>query len=133
MKKLMIVLLLTGIVAGASAQHVRVGGSYHYVRPRVVVVGGGFAPYPYYGFGFGYYPFGFPYYPSYPYGPAYGYSRPSKMTMQIEDIKSDYKDKIKSAKHDKSLTRDERKEQVKALKEERDAKIADLKRNYYKQ
>lgn len=128
MKKLLIVLLSLGLVTGVSAQRGHIGGGYHYVRPHVTVVyGGGFGPfYPYYGFGFGY-PFG------YPYPPAYGYSRPSKLTMQIEDIKNDYHDKIWSVKQDKSLTHKQRREKIREFKHERDQSIDDAKRNYYKQ
>ncbi len=132
MKKLLIVLLSLGLVTGVSAQRGHIGGGfhgggYHYIRPHVTVVyGGAFSPfYPYYGFG--YYPFG------YPYPPAYGYSRPSKLTLQIEDIKNDYHDKIWSVKQDKSLTHKQRREKVRELKHERDQAIDDAKRNYYKQ
>jgi hypothetical protein len=131
MKKLIIILFSLGLVISASAQRAHISGGYHYVRPPVVVYGGGYAPfYPYYGFGFGYYPFGYPF--GYPYSPGYGYTRPSKLTMQIEDIKSDYKDKISSVKQDKSLSRQDRKEKIRELKQERDNQIDDLKRNYYK-
>ncbi|HTS43773.1 MAG TPA: hypothetical protein VMH01_05210 [Puia sp.] len=134
MKKLIIILLSLGLATGVYAQHHVVvgGGGYHYyVRPSVRV-GLGYAPfYPYYGFGFGYYPFA--YYPlGYPYPPGYGYYRPSKLSMQIEDIKNDYHDKIVSVRHDKSLTHAERKEKVHELKQERDQKITDTKSNYYK-
>jgi len=129
MKRLLIILLSLGLVAGASAQRVHGGGGYHYVHPRVTVVYG--APfYSYYGFGyspFGY-GFGYPYY-----GSPYGYNRPSKLTMQIEDIKNDYKDKIWSVKHDKSLSKQDRKEKVRELKHERDQAIDDKKMNYYKE
>ncbi len=129
MKKLLIVLFAIGLTLGASAQ--RGHAYYHggvYARPRVVVgVGAYYAPfYPYYGFGFGYGPF----YP-YPYGPVYGY-RPTKLDLQIEDIKNDYADKIWSVKEDKTLTRKERREKVHELKVQRDQEIADAKRNYYK-
>ena len=131
MKKLVIILLSLGLVTGAYAQrgHVIAGGGYHYyVRPSVTV-GFGYPFYPYYGFGyypFAYYPFG------YPYPPGYGYYRPSKLSMQIEDIKNDYHDKIVSARHDKSLTHAERKEKIHELKQERDQQINDTKSNYYK-
>ena len=126
MKRLLIIILSLGLVAGASAQRVVHGGGY--VRsPRVIVYGGAYAPfYPYYGFGFS--PWGYPY----PYG-SYGYNRPSKLTLQIEDIKNDYRDKISSAKHDKSLTKQQRREIVRGLKKERDQLISDKKANYYKE
>ncbi|HTQ26950.1 MAG TPA: hypothetical protein VMI35_02435 [Puia sp.] len=131
MKKLLIVVFAASLAMGASAQrviHGVVGGGYVHARPQVVVGLGAYAPfYPYPYFGYGLY---YPYYPYYPYGP-YGY-RPSRMTLQIEDIKNDYHDKIISARHDKTLTHQQRKETIHALKQERDQKIADLKKNYYK-
>jgi len=128
MKKLFILLLSIGLVGSAAAQRGVHGGFYHgggyRYRPTVVVGFGGyfpFYPYPYWGYG--------PYYP-YP-GYAYGY-RPSRMTMQIEDIKMDYRDKITSVKEDKTLTHRERRDKIHQLKLERDQKIDNLRRNYYK-
>jgi len=125
MKKLFIGVFLLTMALGAGAQHViHGGGGVVYGRPRVVVGLGAYVPfysYPYFGF--------YPYY--YPYGPGYGY-RPSRLTLQIEDIRRDYQDKIRSARHDKTLSRDEKKATVQALKEERDKKIGDLRNNYYK-
>jgi hypothetical protein len=123
MKKLLIVMISLALAGSVSAQHFSHGGGTFY-RPHVIVTGGF---YPYYGFGFG-----SPFYPYYPYGYYNGYNRPSKMTMKIEDIKSDYKDKIWSAKHDTSLTHKERRQKVRELKHQRDNAIDDLKRNYYK-
>ncbi|MDB5279907.1 MAG: hypothetical protein JWR61_4862 [Ferruginibacter sp.] len=124
MKKSLIVMVVSLLLVGSvSAQHIRGGGHYYAPRTRVIVSGGF---YPYYGLGLGgFYPYGL-------YPPNYAYSRPSKMTMQIEDIKNDYADKIWSVKHDKSLPRKERKAKVHELKAERDDEINDLKRNYYK-
>jgi hypothetical protein len=127
MKKLLIVLLAVALASGASAQ--RGHGYSHgggYTRSHVIVGVGAYAPfYPYYGLGFGY--------PFYPYGPTYGYGhRPSKLDLQIEDIKNDYADKIWSVKEDKSLPRKQRREKVHELKRERDQEIIDTKRNYYK-
>jgi len=124
MKKLFIGVFLLTMALGAGAQHViHGGGGVVYGRPRVVGLGAyvPFYSYPYFGF--------YPYY--YPYGPGYGY-RPSRLTLQIEDIRRDYQDKIRSARHDKTLSRDEKKATVQALKEERDKKIEDLRNNYYK-
>jgi len=120
MKKLLVVMLSLMLTGAVSAQYIR-HGYVGYYRPRVVVTGGF---YPYLGLGFGY-----PYF-YYPYN--YGYNRPSKMTLQIEDIKKDYADKIWSAEHDTSLSKKERKSVVHDLKAERDKAIDDLKRNYYK-
>jgi hypothetical protein len=124
MKKLLIVMISLALAGGASAQHFVGHGFYGGSR---VIVSGGYYPYPYYGFGFG------PFYPYYPYGYGYPYSGTSRMQMQIENIKRDYKDKIWSARRDTSLTRKERRAKVHELKQERDNAIADVKKNYYKQ
>jgi hypothetical protein len=125
MKKLMVMVVALGLAFGASAQrgHGFGGGG------RVIVAG------PRVGIGFGYSPFYSPfgYYPyGYPYGYRNGYSRPSKLQVQITDIKNDYGDKIWSAKHDTNLSRKERRNEVHQLKVERDQAINDAKRNYYK-
>lgn len=124
MKKILVVMLSLGLALGASAQHFvgHVGGFYG--GPRVVV-GVGYAPF--------YSPFYNPFYPfGYPYG-YYGYgNRPSKLDMQIQDIKNDYNDKIWSVKHDKTLSGKERRHQVRLLKQERDRDIDNAKLNYYK-
>lgn len=128
MKKLFLILLSLGLAIGASAQKYY-HGTHYYSHPRVVIVGGGFSPYyPLYGFGYPYlgYPYGMP-----PYSDYYG-TRPSKLQMQIDDIRRDYSDKISSARHNKTLSREERKETIRELKHERDATIDDLKNNYYK-
>lgn len=121
MKTLMIILLAVGLSFSASAQKGFHGG---YGRPHVVVRAAPFAPfYPYYGFGYGY---------PYPYAPYYGYSRPSKLQLEIQDIRNDYRDKIWSARHDNSLSRSERRKTIHDLKTERDQAINDAQKNYYK-
>lgn len=127
MKKLLIITFSFFIVMGAFAQHAVIRGGGHYIRPRVSVGIGAYVPlYPAYGYGFGYGPF-------YPYPPTYAYPhRPTKLEMNIEDIKNDYQDRIWSAKHDDSLTRKQRRQKVHELKHERDQAILDAKRNYYK-
>ena len=133
MKKLMIILLSTGILSfglasDASAQrggHIGFGGGFY--GPRVVVGGGYYAPYYYPGLYFGVpwgYPYGYPYY-------GYGYA-PSRLQMQIADIKQDYSDRIASVRSDRSLTGKERRQKVRDLKHERDNAIADAERNYWK-
>lgn len=125
MKKLFIILFSFGLALGASAQrHGGGGGVHRVIRPHVTVIGG-YAPfYPYYGLGYGFSPF-------YPYPPVYA-NRPSRLELQIEDIKNDYKDQIWSARHDDSLSRKERKAKVHELKHDRDAAIIDARKNYYK-
>jgi hypothetical protein len=127
MKKILVVVFLMMIATGLMAQrsHIISSSGYHY-RPHVVVGLGAYAPfYPYYGFGYS------PFFPYAPYGYGYGY-RPSKLTLKVEDIKADYRDKIHSARSDKSLTHAEKREKVHELKQERDREINDLKTNYYK-
>jgi hypothetical protein len=119
MKKLFVILLSMILVITASAQHRYVRG--HYYRPRTTVVISG-----------GYYP----YYPAYHYNYGYGsyrpYYRPSRLALEIEDIQSDYKDRIWSVKHDDRLSKRERKMKVHQLKSERDQAIRDAERNYYR-
>lgn len=128
MKKLMVIVVALGLALGASAQrfgHGFGGGGHVVVVPRVSV-GIGYSPFysP-----FGYYPYGYPY----GYGNVYARSsRPTKLDLQVQDIKNDYKDKIWSAKHDDSLSRKERRNVVHQLKVERDQAVNDAKRNYYK-
>ena len=126
MKKLLIVMISLALAGTVSAQRFHGGGGGVYYRPHVVVSGGF---YPYYGIGYG---FGLnPFFPYYPYGSPY-YNRPSKLDMQIADVKHDYEDKIKSAKSDESLTRKERRQKVHDLRAQRDDEIYNLKKNYYK-
>jgi hypothetical protein len=127
MKKIFILILSVGLAIGASAQRIGHGGFYggaYYYRPSVVVGVGGYAPffpYPYFGYG--------PYYP-YPYG--YGYNMPSKMDVQVMQIKNDCSDKIASVKMDSTLTHKEKREKIHDLRADRDKRIHDLKANYYK-
>ncbi len=131
MKQLMVIVVALGLTMGASAQrfgHGGFGGGHVYIAPPRVAVGVGL------GYGFGYSPFYSPYgYYPYGYGSGYGRSyRPSKLQVQIEDIKNDYNDRIYSAKHDDSISRKERRNTVHQLKVERDKAINDAKRDYYK-
>lgn len=124
MKKLLIILLATGLAFSASAQKFSHGGRF-YGRSHVVVSPGIYAPfYSYYGYDYGY--------PFYPYS-SFGYmERPTRLDLKTADIKNDYQDKIWSARHDKNLTRKERKSTIQQLKHERDEAIIQAKRNYYK-
>lgn len=130
MKKILAILLTLAMVSGVSAQ--RHGGGFrggYGGGTRVIVSAGAYYPFgAYYGFGM---PFGYGYLYGYPYGGGYAY-RPSKLDFQIADIKHDYADKIASARADDGLTRKERRNEVKALKRERDNTILQAKKNYYK-
>jgi len=120
MKKIFVMLLSLAIVIAASAQK-RIGTPYYrYYRPRTsIVVSGGY--YPYYPM---YYDYGF-------WSQPYYYHRPTKLTLEIEDIQSDYKDRIWSVRHDDRLTKRERKQKIRELKSERDLAIRDAERNYH--
>ncbi|MCW3105507.1 MAG: hypothetical protein JWQ09_13 [Segetibacter sp.] len=141
MKKLLVILFSLGITLGATAQP-KIGsgfrgsgvrgsghsGGVHYVRPRVTVIAPYASMYPYYGYGlgFGYLPFNDPFYRQRVEAP------PSQLDLQIEDIKNDYDYQISSVKHDKTLSKDERKQKVRDLKHQKDQEIIDAKKSYYK-
>jgi hypothetical protein len=148
MKKLVIMMLSIALVSGVSAQRhggggFHSGGSYRPVYVARPAIGYGLG----YGYGYGYglglglgfgygYPFyGYPFYGIPPYGYGYGYGsggRQSNLTNQIESIKSDYADKIYSARNSTELNGKERRAEVKKLKQERDETIDNLRNNYYK-
>ncbi|MCF6407135.1 hypothetical protein L3C95_29840 [Chitinophaga filiformis] len=128
MKKIIAILLLAVTVQSASAMvsnsPVRGGfhgGGFYHPRTTVVVGGGFYSPYfsPFY--------YGYPY----PYTAAVPY-QPTKLDMQIANIKNDYADKIESVKLDKDLTGKERRAQVREFRRERDQAVLEAKRNYYK-
>ena|SRR5215831_3842167 len=123
MKKILILLLIGGFALGASAQKFYPVRPY-YPRTHVVVTSGFYAPY---------YPYGYvgPFYP-YPYPFGFYQSHETKLERKIEDIQNDYKDRIWSARQDKSLSGKERRATIRQLKHERDLAIADAKKNYYK-
>jgi hypothetical protein len=126
MKKFFVIVLSIIIVSTASAQ-VKGGGHYYrggerYFHPhaRVIV-----------GVGAGYYsPYYYPFYSFPPY--CYGYWRPSRLELKIQDIQADYKDRIYSVRHDKSMSKSERKALIHQLKSDRELAIHDAQRNYYK-
>ena len=130
-KRLFIVMFSLGLAFGASAQRfghgVAVGHGYY---------GGGWGyPRTYVGVGFGWgYPWGYPYGPWYaPYPPYYyGYgAMPNQLELQVRDIKNDYEAQIKAVKHDKSMTRKERRAKVDQLKTERDNAIVQARHDYF--
>ena len=122
MKKLLIILLAGGLAFSASAQKFINRGRYYHPGPRVIVSTGIYGPlYPYYGYG----------YYGYPFDPYYA-ERPARLELKVEDIKNEYRDRIWSARHDKTLPRKERRNMVHKLKYERDQAIIEAKMNYYK-
>ncbi|HXB07383.1 MAG TPA: hypothetical protein VNW04_09710 [Puia sp.] len=135
MKRIFVLLLSLGLVVGASAQrgHFAGGGGFYHGGGHVVVVSR-----PYVGFGFGYgYPWGYPYgwygpwgmpYPPYYYG--YG-AMPSQLELQVQDIRRDFDQQIKDVKHDKSLTRQERRAKVDQLKQDKENTIVQARHDYF--
>lgn len=122
MKKIIVVLVLTAMVQVASAMPPVHGGGFRggfYPRTTVVVGGGFYSPY--------YSPFGFY---GYPYAAAP--YQPTKLDMQVANIRNDYADKIESVKLDKDLTGKERRSQIRTFKRDRDQAVLEAKRNYYK-
>ena len=123
MKKLLIILIVTILSLGATAQK-RYTGRDGYARSHVVVVG---RPYYYYPHSYWYYdPF---YYPYYPYG---YYPQESRLDIKIDGIRSEYQNKIWSARHDKSISKVKRKELIHQLKYQRDEAINKAKEDHYK-
>ncbi|WP_343675249.1 hypothetical protein [Chitinophaga sp.] len=124
MKKIIIALTMTVMATGAFAMGPGHGG-YHGGGRTTVIVGGGFGYYsPFYS-PFGYWGYPYPYYAA-PY-------RPTKLDLQVMDIKNDYADRIASVKMDRDLSGKERRQEIRQLKRERDNAVYDAKRNYYKQ
>jgi hypothetical protein len=122
MKTILMFCLAFVITASASAQKYSRHPSYP--QPRVhtsisVGIGSG-----------GYYPYYSPFYQPY-YGTPI-YTRPTRLENEIADIKADYNDRIWSAKHDNSLSKSERKNEVRRLKTERDRAIRDAEYNYHR-
>ena len=127
MKTLLIILVSVTLSLGASSQR---KGYYHAYHPRLYPSRVYITPFSY-GFGFGYPYYGYPYY-GYPYAyPYYGERRmPYKLSLQIQSIKIDYKNKIKEARKDKSLSHSQRRQEIRSLKAERDQEIIDAQRNF---
>ncbi|MBC8034324.1 MAG: hypothetical protein H7Y03_09270 [Chitinophagaceae bacterium] len=131
MKKLLIVLFSLGLALGASAQKyagrppIR-GGIYYRSIPRVAFGFGAFGS-PFNGF------YGNPFYYRPFYDPFYSQpTPPSKLDIEIEEIRNEYAQKIWDAKNDESLPRKERKRKAQELKLERDQTITEAKKNYYR-
>jgi hypothetical protein len=125
MKKLMIIMIALVLSATVFSQKVAmVGGHFGgvYYRPRTTFVVGTYVPL--------YDPFYYSYYPYYGYRYYY---RPTKLDAEVADIQHDYDERIWSARHDKSMTGKERRQEVRDLKHERDQSISDAEHNYYKQ
>lgn len=123
MKAIVMVCLALVITSAASAQK---NNRYRYSQPRVrssISIGIG-SPY--------YSPYSSPFYRPYPYRSAPVYMGSSRLEMEIANIKADYNDRIWSARQDKSLSKSERKREIRMLKSERDRAIRDAQYNYHR-
>ena len=123
MKTILMFCLAIVIAGAASAQKYN---RHRYPQPRVrtsISVGIG-SPYhsPYYS----------PFYRPYPYYGTPVYSRPTRLDNEIADIKAEYNDRIWSVRQDKSLSKSERKREIRLLKSERDRAIRDAEYNYHR-
>ena len=115
------------ITATASAQKY----GRHYPPPRVrttISVGVG-SPY--------YSPYSSRFYRPAPYYNAPIYSRPTsvrptRLENEIADIKADYNDRIWSARHDNSLSKSQKKMEIRQLKSERDRVIREAEYSYHR-
>lgn len=134
MKRVLVIMVFLSLCANVFAQ--RKGGYYPHYHSRVVVVptvrygvdfGFGYPFYPYSAFG---YPYGFPYY-GYPY--PYSYTRlPSELELQIQSVKQEYNGRIKAVRHDKSLSRADRKKEIQDLKSQREQAVTQAHLDYLK-
>jgi hypothetical protein len=120
MKKLTVILLITFLAIGAYAQKGIRGGGVRIIAPRPVIAIGAYPSF-YYGYN-----------PYWGWGYPYRYNRPTKLDLEIADIKNDYNQKIKAAKSDKNLSRAEKRQIVQDLKHNREQEIIEAKRDYYK-
>ena len=122
MKAILMFCVALVITASASAQKYN---RYRYSQPRVrtsisVGIGNGYSPY--------YSPFYRPYYRPYYSTPVY--PRTSRVDNEIADIRADYNDRIWYVRNDKSLSKSERKHEIRRLKSERDRAIREAEYNY---
>ncbi|RXK83909.1 hypothetical protein [Filimonas effusa] len=141
MKKIGMMLLLSlGLFTAANAQRhvgggIRGGGNFYRGGSRVIVSAGPYFPM-YYGMGAPYLGWGYGYgfgYPGPYYNNGYRYApKPSKLDMQIDDIKHEYQQKINAARDDNSISGKERRATVRSLKNEREMAITQAKRDFYK-
>lgn len=130
MKKIILMMIVSlALTSGAFAQKGRRfyrGHTRVIIAPAIGFTYGGFGyGYPYFNYGFGNPYFGFPYGDDYaPYRPT------SALDAQIAAIRADYGYKIKAARKDKSVSKAERKQNILALKSEREQAIAHAAQNY---
>jgi len=136
MKQIVVLLLILGIGVGAYAgpsvsQPVR-SGRVVVVSPRPVYRPHYYNRYstfgwrynsPYYGYGYGY-------------SPYWGWSntvpvQETQADLAVQEVRNDFGYQIANVRHDKSLSKAERKARIRQLRHERDQAIIEAKRKYY--
>ena len=112
------------------ASGTRLGGG---APAKVIVVHPAYRSYGFHPYRFGYYsPFYSPYYAYNPFYSPYGYQHyQSKLDLQIEQINNDYQHEIADARHDKTLSKAERRQKIRDLRHERENSIIEAKKGYY--
>src|SRR6185312_8957729 len=128
MKKIVMMMIVSlALGSGAYAQK---GRGFYRGHTRVII-----APAIGFTYGFGYplnYGFGYPYFGYPPYGYGFAPYRPaSRLDAQIAAIRADYAYKIKAARKDKSVPKAERKQNILALKSEREQAVANAVQNFH--
>jgi hypothetical protein len=144
MRRLLVIMMVFGLAAGASAQakirgqvpQVNRSGSGNGGKQQVIIVTprSYYNPYysPFYGYSrWGYSPYGFGYNRFYGMNQA-STSVPTELDLEIEKIKSDYGYEISEVRRNKSIPKSERKEKIRDLKHERDIAVLEAKKSYYK-
>jgi len=125
MKTLLIILASVMLSSGAIAQR---KSFYHYpvYHPRFYVspFSYSFGPYPLYGYPYYGYRYGYGY-------PYYGAPRmPYRLSLEIQSIKDDYRSQIRETRKNKSLSRSQRRQEIRSLKAERDQEIINAQKNF---
>jgi len=122
--KTILMFCLAIVIAGAASAQKYNRHRYPQARVRTSISVGIGSPYhsPYYS----------PFYRPYPYYGTPVYSRPTRLDNEIADIKAEYNDRIWSVRQDKSLSKSERKREIRLLKSERDRAIRDAEYNYHR-
>ncbi|CAN5731905.1 hypothetical protein BH10BAC3_BH10BAC3_41940 [soil metagenome] len=139
MKSLLVIMITAGLTLGASAQ-TKIRGQVPNIdrnggKQKVIIVSP--RPYynryntPYYGYrNWGYSPYGYGYNPYFGFGQA-SVSVPTELDFQIQRIKSDYGHELSDVRHDKSSSKQDRKQKIRDIKHDRENAIIEAKRDYY--
>ena len=115
--------MIVASLALASGAFAQKGRGYYRGHTRVIIA-------PAIGFTYGGFAYGYPYF-GYPYGYGFAPYKPtSQLDAQIAAIRADYAYKIKAARKDKSVPKAERKQNILALKSEREQAVANAAKNF---